>query len=171
MSIDMIGGMVAGTCGGGLQLAQFLMGGGKKGLGLGPGLVGWFPSFPHLEIVIEHSSLEYQLICNSDALQRGVRGIPGRGVLRGAFDLINECLDRKVGVVQRSDFGVVVLQVGGRNFRVGSVRMVQDGAGGGSAVDHVAVAEVPDKHFLSIFQRALLIWSYSLKTEVAMSWA
>ena len=74
--VNMIGVVVDGTHGGGLQLAQFLMGGGKKGLELGPGLVGWVPSFPHLEIVIERSSLEKQLICNADGLQRGVWGIP-----------------------------------------------------------------------------------------------
>ena len=87
--VDMIGGVVAGTRGGGLLLAQFLMGDGKKGLELGPGLVGWVPSFPLLAIVIKHSSLDYQLICDADNLQRGVRGIPGRGVLDSAFDLIN----------------------------------------------------------------------------------
>ena len=60
--VDMIGGVVAGNRSGGLRLAQLLMGGGKKGLELGPGLVGWVPSFPHLTIVIGHSSLEYHLI-------------------------------------------------------------------------------------------------------------
>ena len=87
--VDVIGGVVAGTRGGGLQLAQFLMGGGKKGIELGPGLVGWIPSFPQLAISIEHSSLEYQLICNSNGLQQGVRGIPGRRVLDDAFGLID----------------------------------------------------------------------------------
>ena len=50
---DMIGGVVAGTRGGGLQLAQFLIGRDKKGLELGPGLVGLIPSLPKLAIVIE----------------------------------------------------------------------------------------------------------------------
>ena len=85
----MIGGVVARTRGGGLLLAQFLMGGGKKGLELGTGLAGWVPSFPQLSIVIEHSSLEYQFICNAGDLQWGVRGIPSLGVLNGAFDLID----------------------------------------------------------------------------------
>ena len=38
--VGMIGGMVARKRSGGLRLAQFLMGGDKKGLELGPGLVG-----------------------------------------------------------------------------------------------------------------------------------
>ena len=87
--VDMIGNVVAGNHGGGLQLAQFLMGGGNKGLELGPGLVGWIPSFPQLAIVIEHSILGYQLLFDADDLQRGVQGIPGHGVLDGAFDLID----------------------------------------------------------------------------------
>ena len=87
--VDVIGGVVAGTHGGGLRLAQFLMGGGKKGIEIGPGLVGWIPSFPQLAISIENSSLEYQLICNFDDLQQGVRGIPGRSVLDEAFGLID----------------------------------------------------------------------------------
>ena len=53
MLVDMIGGMVAGTRSGGLQLTQILMGGGKKGFELGPGIVNWVPSFPQLAIVIE----------------------------------------------------------------------------------------------------------------------
>ena len=65
------------------------MGGGKKGLELGPGFVGWIPSFPQLAIVIEHSGLENKLICNTDNLQRGVWGIPGRGVIDSAFNLID----------------------------------------------------------------------------------
>ena len=87
--VDVIGSVIAGTRGGGLLLAQFLMGGGKKVLELGPDLVGWIPSFPQLAIVVENSSLEYQLICDANNLQRGVRGIPGRSVLDGAFDLID----------------------------------------------------------------------------------
>ena len=87
--VDMIGGVVVGTRGGGLPLAQLLMGGGKKGLELGPGLVGWVPSFPLLAIVIKHSSLDYQLICDADDLQRGVQGIPGRFVLDSPFNLID----------------------------------------------------------------------------------
>ena len=59
--VDMVGGVVAGARGGGLRLAQFLMGGGKNvfelGPGLvfelGPGLVSWVPSFTQLAIVIE----------------------------------------------------------------------------------------------------------------------
>ena len=70
-------------------LEQFLMGSGKKGLELGPGLVSWIPSFPHLAIVVEYSSMEYQLICDADDLQRGVQGIPGCGVLDGTFELID----------------------------------------------------------------------------------
>ena len=50
---DMIDGVVAGTNGGGLQFVQFLMGGGKEGFELGPGLVGWILSLPKLAIVIE----------------------------------------------------------------------------------------------------------------------
>ena len=61
------------------------MGDEKKGLELGPGLVGWVSLFPQLTIVIEHSSLEYQLIYNADNLKRGVWGIPGHGVIDGAF--------------------------------------------------------------------------------------
>ena len=61
----------------------------KKGLELGPGLVGWILSFPQLAIVVEHFSLEYQLICDAKDLQWGVRGILGRGVLDSAFNLID----------------------------------------------------------------------------------
>ena len=43
---DMIGGVVSGTRGGGLRLAQFLMGSGKNVFELVPGLVGWVPLFP-----------------------------------------------------------------------------------------------------------------------------
>ena len=50
---DMIGGVVSSTRGGGLQLVQFLMGGGKKVFEMGPGIVGWVPLFPQLAIVIE----------------------------------------------------------------------------------------------------------------------
>ena len=82
-------------------------------------------------------------------MQRGVWGIPGHGVLNGIFDLIYECLDGQVGVVQCANFGVIALQVGGRNFRVGCVQMVQYGAGGGGAVSHVAVAEGKDEHFVN----------------------
>ena len=99
------------------------MGGGKK-IELGPGLVGWIPSFSQLAIVIEHSSLEYQLIYDTDGLQWGVQGIPGRGVLDGAFDLIYYCLDRKFGFVRRSKFGIVGLEVGRLNFHVYCVNMV-----------------------------------------------
>ena len=49
----MIGGVVAGTSGGGLRFAQFLMGGGKEGFEMGPGLVGWILLLPKLAIVIE----------------------------------------------------------------------------------------------------------------------
>ena len=87
--VAVIGGVIANTHGGELRLKQFLVGGGKKSLELGPGLVGWIPSFPQLETVVEHSSLEYQLICNANNLQQGVRGIPGLGVLNGAFGLID----------------------------------------------------------------------------------
>ena len=51
--VDMVGGVVAGARGGGLRLAQFLMGGGKNVFELGPGLVSWVPSFTQLAIVIE----------------------------------------------------------------------------------------------------------------------
>ena len=61
--VNNICGVVAGTRSGGLRLAQFLVGGGKKYLELGPGLVVWIPSFPLLAVVVEHFSLEYQLIC------------------------------------------------------------------------------------------------------------
>ena len=86
----------------------------------------------------------------SDAydLQRGVWGIYGRGVLDGAFVLIDECLNGQVGVVRCAKFGVVVLQVDRQNVRVGCVQMVQDGAGGGGAVFHVAVAEGTDENFV-----------------------
>ena len=87
--VDMIDGVVYGTRGCDLQLAQCLVGGGKQSLGLGPGLVRWIPSFPQLAIVIENSSLEYQLICDAEDLQRGVRGITCRSVLDGAFNLID----------------------------------------------------------------------------------
>ena len=50
---NMIGGVVAGTSGGGLQFMQFLMGGDKEGFELGPGLVGWIMLLPRLTIVIE----------------------------------------------------------------------------------------------------------------------
>ena len=49
------------------------------------------------------------MIHNADDLQQGVRGIPGRGVLGGVFDLIDQCLNGRVGVVRRAKFGVVVL--------------------------------------------------------------
>ena len=51
--VDMIGSVVASTRSGGLQLTQFLMGGGKNVFELGPGLVRWVPSLPKLAIVIE----------------------------------------------------------------------------------------------------------------------
>ena len=92
--------------------------------------------------------MENQFIINAYDLQRVVWGIPGRGVLDGDFELIDECLNGQVGVVWRAKFGVVVLQVGGRNVLVGCVQMVQDGAGGGSAVAHVVVAEGTDEHFV-----------------------
>ena len=57
--VNMIGGVLACTCGGGLRLAQFLVGGDEKYLEVVPGLVGWIPSFPLLAVVAEHSSLGY----------------------------------------------------------------------------------------------------------------
>ena len=87
--VDMIGGVVYGTRGCSLQLAHCLVSGGKKSFELGPGLVRWIPSFPQLAIVIENSSLEYQLICDAEDLQRGVRGITCRSVLDDAFNLID----------------------------------------------------------------------------------
>ena len=86
----------------------------------------------------------------SDAnnLQRGVGGIPGRCVLEGAFDLIDECLNGKVGVVRCAKFSIVALQVGGRNVGVGCIHMVQDGAGVGGALANVEVAEETDKYFV-----------------------
>ena len=56
--VNMIDGVVAGTCGDSLRLVQFLVGGGKK-IELGPGLICWILLFPLLAIVVEHSSLEY----------------------------------------------------------------------------------------------------------------
>ena len=87
----------------------------------------------------------------SDAyeLQRDIWGIPGRGVLDDDFDLIDECLNGQVGFVRCASFGVVVLQVGGQNVCVGCVQMVQDGAGDGGAVAHVAVAEGTDENFVN----------------------
>ena len=82
-------GMVAGTCDGGLRFAELLVGGEKKYLELNPGLVGWILSFPLLAVVGEHSSLKYQLICDANDLKRGVQGIPGRGVLDSALDLVD----------------------------------------------------------------------------------
>ena len=61
---DNICGVVAGTRGGGLRLAHLLVGGGKKYLELGVGLLGWIPSFPLLAVVGEHSSLKYHLVCD-----------------------------------------------------------------------------------------------------------
>ena len=61
----------------------------KKYLELNPGLVGWILSFPLLAVVGEHSSLKYQLICDANDLKRGVQGIPGRGVLDSALDLVD----------------------------------------------------------------------------------
>ena len=61
------------------------------------------------------------MIRDSDDLDRGVWGIPGRGRLDGAFNLTDECLNGKVGAVRRAKFDVVVLQVGGRNVRGGCV--------------------------------------------------
>ena len=110
--VNMICGVVAGTRSGVLQLAQFLVGGDKKYLELGPGLVGWIPYFPLLAVVREIFSLKYRLICYDDDLQRGVRSIPCRGVLDGAFDLVDQCLDRQVDVVRRSKSSVVVMEVG-----------------------------------------------------------
>ena len=51
--VNKICGVVAGTRGGGLRLAQFLMGSGKNVFELVPGLVGWVPSIPQLAIFIE----------------------------------------------------------------------------------------------------------------------
>ena len=51
--VNMIGNILAGTSGGGLRFAQFLMGGGKKGFELGPDIFGWVPLFTKLAIVIE----------------------------------------------------------------------------------------------------------------------
>ena len=87
--VDIIGGVVSGTRGGGLQLVQSLMDGGKKSLEMGPGIIGWLLLFLQLAIVIEHSSLENQLICDANNFQRDVWGIPGHGILYGAFDLID----------------------------------------------------------------------------------
>ena len=87
--VNKICGVLAGTRGVGLKLAQFLVGNGKKYIELGPGLVGWIPSFPLLAVLGEHSSLEYQLICDADDLQWGVRGIPSRGVIDSAFDFVD----------------------------------------------------------------------------------
>ena len=70
MLADMIGGVVAGTSGGGLRFAQFLMGGGKEGFEMGPGLFGWILLLPNLAIVIELSSLENQLKSDANNLQR-----------------------------------------------------------------------------------------------------
>ena len=81
-------------------------------------------------------------------LWRGVWGIRGRGVLGRAFDLIDECLDGQFGVVRFAKFGIVVLQVSRRNVRVGSVQVIQYGAGGGGAIADVAVAEGTDEHFV-----------------------
>ena len=85
---------------------------------------------------------------DANTLQRSVRGIPSHGVLNGAFDLINECLNGKVGVVRCAKFGIFALQVGGRNVGVGCIHMVQDGAGVGGALANVEVAEETDKYFV-----------------------
>ena len=45
-------------------------------------------------------------------MQRGVGGIPGRGVINGAFNLIDECLNGKIGILRCAKFGIIVLQVG-----------------------------------------------------------
>ena len=86
----------------------------------------------------------------SDAysLQRGVWGVPIRGVLDGAFDLVDECLNEQVGVARCANLDVVFLQVGGINVRVSCVQMVQDGAGGGGSVAHIALVEGTDEHFV-----------------------
>ena len=97
LSIYLVGGLVvnkicdvvAGNRGGGLRLAQLLVGGCKKDLEFGPGIVSWIPSFSLLAVVGEHTSLKYQLICNADDLQRGVWGITCRGILDGAFYLVD----------------------------------------------------------------------------------
>ena len=75
--------------------------------------------------------------------------IPVRGVLNGALDLIDECINGKFGVVKCVKFGVIVLQVDRQNVGVGCVQMVRDGAGGGGAVANVAVAEGTDKNFVN----------------------
>ena len=87
--VNKICGVVSSTRGSGLQLAQFLVGGCKKYLEFGPGLVGWIPYFPLLSVVGEHTSLKYQLICDADNLQRSVRGIPSRGVLDDVFNFVD----------------------------------------------------------------------------------
>ena len=87
--VNNICGMVTDTHSGGLRLAQFLVGGCKKKLEFGPGLVGWIPSFPLLAVVGVNSSLKYQLVCDVNNLQQGIRGIPCRGVLGGAFNLVD----------------------------------------------------------------------------------
>ena len=88
------------------------------------------------------------MISDAYDLQRGVWVITSRGVLDGAFVLIDECLNGKVGVVQHAKFGVVVFQVGRQNVRIGCIKMIQDGAGGGGAVAHVAVAEKTGGNFV-----------------------
>ena len=87
--VNNICGVVSGTRGGVLRLAQFLVGGCKKDLEFGPGLVVWIPYFTLLSVVGERTSLKYQLICDSEDLQRGVRGITFHSVLDDAFDLVN----------------------------------------------------------------------------------
>ena len=87
--VNNICGVVSGTRGGFLRLAQFLVGGCKKDLEFGLGLVGWIPYFTLLSVVGERTSLKYQLICDSEDLHRGVRGITFHSVLDDAFDLVN----------------------------------------------------------------------------------
>ena len=64
----MVGGVIAGTRGGGFQLTQLLMSGGIKCIELDPGLFGLVPSFSQFSIFIENFSLKNQLICNANDL-------------------------------------------------------------------------------------------------------
>ena len=55
MLADMIGGVVFGTCGGGWQLAQFMMGGGKKVLNWVQVLLAWYRFFHSLQLPLTNS--------------------------------------------------------------------------------------------------------------------
>ena len=120
MSSGGIGAVESGLLGGLLLTTKLLLGGQEMRLEVVPSFLGSWSCVPRFAIIKVHAGVKDKRVCIVEDLGCSVGLIAGFGELLAVFDLVDEHLERRVGIPGRFNFLVIADKIDGRNETVGS---------------------------------------------------